>query len=115
MPGQYGDILRAIPEWRQADRKDIQTIKQIGAKSAVFHGGGQIAIGGGDPANVDTKRLLPAQTIDQTILQDSQQLGLCLQRHFADFIQKEGTAMSQFKLPFAGAVGPRKRASFMAE
>jgi hypothetical protein len=47
MSSQYGDILRATPEGRHTDRKDIQTIKEIGAKCAVFDGDRQVAIGGG--------------------------------------------------------------------
>ena len=65
---QYGDILRAIPEWRHADRKDIQTIKEIGAKCAVFDGGRQVAIGGSYHANINTNGLLPTQTIHHAIL-----------------------------------------------
>src|SRR5688572_22373293 len=38
MSSQNGNVLRAIPQWRQPDRKDIQTIKEIGAKRTVFDG-----------------------------------------------------------------------------
>src|SRR5262245_58528197 len=39
MSSQERDILRAISEWRYAEWKNIQTVKEIGAKCAVFDGG----------------------------------------------------------------------------
>src|SRR5262249_6430821 len=39
MSSQEGDILRSIPEWRDTERKDIQTIKEIGSKCPVLDGG----------------------------------------------------------------------------
>ena len=68
MSSQYGDILRAVPKWRQADRKDIQPIKEIGTKCAVLDGGRQVAIAGGQHTNINPNGSFPTQPINHAVL-----------------------------------------------
>lgn len=50
-------------------------------------------MGCGDDADVDLYRLVAADGFDFPLVECAQQLGLCWQGEFADFIQKEDSAV----------------------
>jgi hypothetical protein len=75
----------------------------------------QIAVGGGDNADVGFELASPADPLEFPLLQDAQQLGLLGQRHFADFIQKERAALRDFKLAFLLGDGPGECAFLVTE
>jgi len=93
---------------RHGDRKDIQPVPQIFPESAFGDLLLQIAIGGGDDADIDFDRAGAAHALELAILDHAQQLRLQFQRQFADFIQKEGGANSrrQCRMVFASGLPP---------
>ena len=85
---------------------DIEAIEQILAEFAGAHLSGEVAVGGGEHANVHRHRLAAADAVDDAFLQRAQQLGLQPQIHFRDFVEQQRAAIGF--LEFANA--PRHRA-----
>ena len=54
--GQCRDIFFALAQRRQCQGNDIQPVKKIGAKSPAHHRAFEIAIGGGDDAQIGSDR-----------------------------------------------------------
>lgn len=59
----------------------------------------QIRVGGGNDLYIYMDNCAAAQAHECLLLNDTQQRGLEVQRHLADFIQKDGAGVCQFKLP----------------
>ena len=91
-------------------------MKQILPKSA---GAGirlQVAVGGSDDAYGDFALPGVTQADDHAILQHTQQVGLHVERHFTDFVEKQGAAVGLLELSGqATAAGPRKGALTVAK
>ena len=62
---------------------------------AIF--GFEIAVGGGDHADIHFGSLIAAHGPDFLLLQDPQQLGLHLQGQFADLIEKDRAAVRRLE------------------
>ena len=65
----------------------------------------QVAVGGGDHADVDSGRFGRADSLEFALLQDPQQLGLQFRIEFADLVEKQRSAVGQFEA--AHLVGDR--------
>ena len=59
--------------------------------------------------------LAAADPLELTFLEHPQQFGLRFKRHFADFVQQQGSAVSQLEAAFAPPVGPGESTLFMSE
>ena len=55
------------------------------------------------------------QAADFVIFQHTQQLGLSLRGHFADFVQQQGAAVGEFEAADAAFGGAGERALLVAE
>ena len=75
----------------------------------------EIAVGGGDDADIHLDGAVAADAFEFALLQHAQQLGLDAGRNFADFIQQNGAAVGQFKAAFAFVQRAGEGAAFMAE
>ena len=93
----------------------VQAVIQIFAEVSGFHLGFQVAVGGRHNAHIHLFATAAAHPFDFLLLQHAQNLDLEAQLHFADFIQKNGAAVSQFKTARPGADGVRKGALFVTE
>ena len=83
------------------DADHVQAVKQVFTKLACLHQCFEILMRGRNDAHVDLDRNVPAHAIELAISQNPQQSGLCVGRHVADFIQKQGPAVSLLKAPAA--------------
>src|SRR5215469_5670166 len=97
MCGQQCDIFTALTQRRNFNGKDPQPVVEILAKTALVNLPGQIAIGGGDHADIDLARMNIADAFEFLLLQHPQQLGLHRERHFTDFVQEQGAAVGQLE------------------
>ena len=68
MPGQRRDVGGAVAQRRHRDREDVQAIEQVFAKAPGFDVGDQVAIGGGDDADVDLDGFARADRLDLALL-----------------------------------------------
>src|SRR5713101_7433703 len=85
---ELGDISFPFAEWRQIDRKSIQPVIQIFAELSVPNHLFQVLVGRGNEANIDSRCTCTADSLKLTFLEHAEQLGLKLQRHVSNFIEK---------------------------
>ena len=69
----------------------------------------------GNDAHIHLNRLVTTDSVELAIGQHPQQTGLYFQRHIADLIQKQGTAIGLLEAAVAHAVGTGKGSLFVAE
>ena len=70
--GEFGNVLESRTQRRDNDREDVQAIEQVFAEAPGFHIGDQIAVGGGDDADVDLDAPAAADRLDFAFLQRAQ-------------------------------------------
>src|SRR3974377_2326432 len=75
----------------------------------------EFAVCGGDYSDVDLMRLRRADPNDLAVRKNTQQFRLCLQRHLANLIEKQGTFMCGFEQPTAAPVRARKSSPLVAK
>ena len=75
----------------------------------------QIAIGGGNDANVGVVQPGPAQALELPLLEDAQQLGLHRRRHLADFVEEQHAAVGLLDASRLGRDRAGKGAALVAE
>ena len=68
---------------------DVQPVEQILLELAVGDQLPQVAVGGGDDADVDLLGALGAERLELALLQHAQQLGLQRRRHRADLVEED--------------------------
>src|SRR5262245_35027175 len=93
MPDQRRDVVRSLTQRWQTNGKYIQPVEQILAEGARLNHGAQVAIGCGDEPDVDAVRRGRTDTLYLPLLDRAQQLGLHVQRQFADFVKEQRAAM----------------------
>ena len=105
---QHGDIVAAIAQGRQAEIHDVQAVVQILAEGAMFHHCGQIAIGRGKNARFDRNAVRGADRPDLALLKSPQQLGLQVEREFANLVEKDRSTSGRDKEAILGWLAPVK-------
>ena len=99
----------------QAQVHDVQAIEQVFAERAVLHRFGEIAVRGGDDADIDLDRLGAADAVDLALLDGAQQFGLQARIHLADFVEQQRAAIGFLELADAARDGAGERALLVAE
>ena len=112
---QREDVLRPLAQGGQAQIDDVQAIEQVFAERAALDGFGQVAVRGGDDADVDLDRLGAADAVDLAFLDGAQQLGLQARIHLADFVEQQRAAIGFLEFADAPGDGAGERAFLMAE
>ena len=97
------------------DRDEVQSIEQIFAKLAASDQLVQRAIGRGNHANIDRARTARSEDFVCSILQHAQQFHLRRLIDFADFIEKNRSAVGDFEAAFAILSCIRECAANVAE
>src|SRR5258706_5442245 len=97
MAHQPRDVVPALAQGRQGERKNIESIIQVISESTLSHHLGQVAIRGGDETNVHANRPRAPQSLEFLLLEHAQQLWLQLQRNVADFVEKQRALICQLK------------------
>src|SRR3546814_12368364 len=112
---QSGNVLGPLPERRQPDRHDVETIEQILAEQPLAGGVPQIPVGRGDDPNVRPDRCSPADGRVFAFLQHPEQPRLRFHRHVADLVQEKGAAVRLLEATRRSRGRPREGALFMTE
>src|SRR6266566_8716548 len=94
---EQGNILGALSQWRDADRKNIKPIIQVGAELAVFDHFLEVAVGCRYQPNVDFLGSSAAQPFKLAFLQCPKQFRLNVDGDISDLIQKERALVGEFK------------------
>ena len=96
------NVVLSLPQWNHLDRKHVEPVVEVFAKTTGGHTLFQIAIRRGDDADVCRARAILAHALIAFFLEHAQKFTLHVQRHFTDFVQKQRAAFGRFKA--AGAV-----------
>ena len=97
MPHQDGDVAGAVAQRRSEDGKYLEPVKEVAAELLLRDHLAQVAVGGRDQANIDRDGPVTAQAFDLAFLERAQQLGLQIERHLADLVQKQRALVRQFQ------------------
>lgn len=87
------DVALALAQGRELDLHDVQAEVEVLAESAGADRRFEVAVGGGDDANVDVPALGRSDRLDLTLLKSTQKFCLQVDRHIADFVEKERSAL----------------------
>jgi len=109
------DILNAFAQRRHANRHDAESIIEVLPEFFLFDQNPQVSIGCGYHPHSDSKGLASANALEFPFLQDPQQFGLRCFVQVPHFIQKDRTAICQFKLASPARRGSRERSFFVSE
>ena len=93
----------------------VQAIEKVFAERAVLDRFGEVAVGGGDDADVHLDRLGAADAVDFAFLNGAQQLGLQARIHLADFVEQQRAAIGFLELADAPGDGAGEGAFLMTE
>jgi len=74
--GQQVEVLHAVPQGAQLDRKDGKSIIEIFPKIMLLDTAAKVRVGRGNHASIYAKRIAAAQPLDFPLFQKPQQLGL---------------------------------------
>jgi hypothetical protein len=92
---EWRNVFASIPQGRQRDRKYIQAIVQIAAKFSTRHHSLEVLVSRGDQTHVDAMRAPAPQPFEFLFLQNAEELGLQRERYVPDFIEEQGSFISQ--------------------
>ena len=109
------NVLPPLAQRRQAQRDDVQSVKQVFPERALAHRGPQVGIGGREHADVHGDRPLAAHPLDLPLLEHAQELGLQLEAQRADLVQEDRPAVRQLEPAEPSRVGAREGAALVAE
>ena len=112
---QQQDVAAAGAQRRQLDVDHVDAVVEVLAKAAFLDRGFEIAIGGGDDADVERHLGVPADRPDRPLLEGAQQLGLQPEREVADLVEEERAAVGLDEESGAGAARVGEGAAGVAE
>src|SRR5690348_3319670 len=116
MPDQGHDVLGMILQRRRSDRKGAQALVEIFAELACLDALLQIAISGGNDADVEFDIALTTKALNALVLQEAEEFDLHGERQFADFIQKNRAVVGLLESTDPRrACGAGKGSAFVAE
>ena len=115
MVDQRRQIVLPLAQRRQRDGEDRQAVIEILAESPGVHLDQQVAVGGGDDADVGAAGPHVPDALISPLLQDTQQLGLQLRRQLAHLVEEQGAAFRRLEAPDAIARRPGERAADVPE
>jgi len=109
------DIGSAFAKRRNVNGKHVQPVIEILAELFFFDEAFQIAVGGGDDADIGFNGFGTADALELAFLKDAEQTDLRGRGEVTNFIEKDRAAMGQFKAALALRDGARERAFLVAE
>lgn len=84
-------IFQAVSQWWQMNNDDVKTIKEVFPKIAPTNLLGQIPVCGGQDPGVDFDFAMAPNWPDTAFLQDTEEFDLHGGRHFANFVEQDGS------------------------
>ncbi len=91
------NVVAAVAQRRNVNRKHVQAEEQVFAKEPGFHGFPQIDVGCRHHSHIDLARARVTHALQFTLLEGAQQLALCRVTERADFVEKERAAVGPFE------------------
>ena len=83
------DVVEPLAQRRQRDLEHAEPVVEVLAELAALHRRVQVAVGGGDHADVGRDHARAAEPHELALLEHAQQLGLHRRRHLADLVEEQ--------------------------
>ncbi|MEJ2434923.1 MAG: type I restriction endonuclease, partial [Pseudolabrys sp.] len=99
---QISDIGNPFPQWWQFQLEDTQPVVEIGTKAAIAYLFPDILVCRRQHLYIHLYFPVATEAPQAAVLDNLEQLGLQVNRHLADLIEKNRTAMRLFKQPATG-------------
>ena len=112
---QRRDVFRAVAKRWEVNGENAEPVVKVLAEAAGFDFAGKVSIRRGDDAHIHRARAIFTELLELAFLQDTQQLALEFERHFADFIQEQRAAIGQLESADTVLHRSRKGATDVAE
>ena len=109
------NVFAAIAQRRKVDDDDAEAIVKVFAKLLLANGGFEVAVGGGENADIDGDSFLAAKPLEGFFLKDAHEFDLCADGHIADFIEEDGAAIGLLKAADAAFGRAGECAALVAE
>src|SRR5882724_3644345 len=109
------NIACSFAKRRKQDRKNVQPIIQVHAEPPFGYHLLKILICRGNYPHIDSSRLRTTESFELLLLNHAQELGLKLDRQFANFVEEKRTAISGLKATYSMCQGSSKGASLMSK
>src|SRR5262245_58411423 len=109
------NIGAAFAERRDIELKNGEAVVEVFAEAALADEFAQIAIRGGDDSDIDGDFFGPADWQEGVAFENSQQFGLAVERHLANFVKEEGAGVSLREEAGVIGLGASERALLVAE
>src|SRR5262249_7285426 len=105
----------ALAKRRHAQRKDIEAVEKIGAKSPRDRHLLEVAIRRRDDAHVDAQGARASDGLDLALLEDAKKLDLEVEGHLADLVEEDRAAVGELEASVAALSGAREGTALVAE
>ena len=113
---QAGDVFLALAQRRHPEVDDVQAVVEVLAELALGDEVLQVAVGGGDDADVDAAPgALGADLLQLAGFEEAEQQPLHAQRHLADFVEEDGAFVGGLELARLVAIGAGEAALHVTE
>src|SRR5262249_27064097 len=93
LPGEIGNILATLAQGRGSQCDHVEAMEKVLTEGAALDFSSEIAIGGGDQADVERQSLDAADALKFAFLKNTEEFGLQLEREFADFVEENGPSL----------------------
>ena len=113
--GERRNVFLVLAQRRNIDGDHVEAVVEILAERAFFERGAQVAVGGGDQADIHFERFRAAEPLEFALLQDAQQLHLDGGRHVADFVEEQRAFVGQLEFSGLARSGAGEGALLVAE
>ncbi len=113
--GEGTDVVGAVAEGGELDDDDVEAVEEVLAEGAVGDGGMEVAVGGGDEADIDLEGLRAADAHDFAVFEDAEELDLDGGGGVADLVEEEGAALGALEGPAVEGRGTGEGPFFVPE
>src|SRR3990172_727463 len=114
-PSERQDVLASLTQRRDEQREHPQAVVEILAELQPGDAGSQVLVGRTEDAHIHGEGARVADAADLATLEDTKELRLQRERHLADFIEEQRTAVHRFEQPVLGGRRVGERPLEMAE
>ena len=110
-----GEVGGAFAQGGDGELDGGEAPVEVGAEAAFAREGGEVAVGGGDDADVHGDFAGAAEGLDAAFLEDAEEDALDVRGELGDFVEEEGSAVGFAEEPRAVGVGAGEGAADVAE
>jgi CDI toxin RNase A-like protein len=112
---QQRHVFGAFAQCGNMNRENIDSIVEVAAEFAFGDQGGEVVVGGGDQAYIDTQSAIPTKALELLFLQHAKKFGLELWWEVADFVEEKSAAVGKLEPPDFLRERAGEGATFVAE